>query len=262
MEPEVTVFWRCLFAAMLMGLFLKISKRNMGIKSKQDYNLIMLGGGLMALHWVTYFYSLQLSNVAIAMITLHTFPAMTTLLEPIILKTRFQAYHLILALLIIMGIWIMTPSISTDDDTVVAIGFGLFSAFAYALRNIFTRKVMPRYNGSTMMFFQLCIMAFILMPFLFFKSSQPLLTDDWPELIGLVLLTTCLGHTLLVVNLKRYKAVTVALLSSIIPVYGILWSYLLLGEEPSSDTLKGGLFILSTFIVEALYAGRGSKKET
>ena len=249
LEPEIAIFWRSLFAALLLGLFLKGRQTSFAIKSRQDYNLIMLGGGLMALHWVTYFYSLHLSNVAIAIITLHTYPAMTTLLEPLILKTKFKLIHLILALVVITGVWIMSPEIKTDDDTTAAIGFGLFSAFAYAIRNIVTRKVMPRYHGSTMMFYQLCIMALILSPFLFYKSSAPLITHDIPELVGLVILTTCLGHTLLVVNLKKYKAVTIALLSSIIPIYGILWSFIFLGERPLPSTLIGGGFVLATFVI-------------
>jgi drug/metabolite transporter (DMT)-like permease len=261
MQPEVAIFWRSLFAAIVLGLFLKLTKRDFPLRSQQDYNLIMLGGGLMALHWVTYFYSLDLSNVAIAIITLHTYPAMTVLLEPLLLKTRFQIFHLTLAALVVTGVWIMTPEIKTDDDTVAAIGFGLFSAFAYAIRNIVTRKVMPYYHGTTMMFYQLCIMALMLCPFLYFKSSAPLLTDDWPEMIGLVFLTTCIGHTLLVVNLKRYKAVTVALLSSIIPIYGILWPYLFLGERPDLKTYIGGAFILATFGMAAYRASMAKKSE-
>lgn len=260
LDPEIAIFWRSLFAAILLGLFLKASKRAFSIRSRLDYNLIMLGGGLMALHWVTYFYSLHLSNVAIAIITLHTYPAMTTLLEPLILKTKFRLIHLAMALVVIIGVWIMSPEIRTDNDTTMAIIFGLFSAFAYAIRNIVTRKVMPYYDGSTMMFYQLCIMAFILSPFLFYKSSAPLITHDIPELVGLVVLTTCIGHTLLVINLKKYKAITIALLGSIIPIYGILWSFLFLGERPVPNTLIGGCFILATFVI-ASYSAQRSKSE-
>lgn len=254
MAPEVTIFWRCLFAMIILGLFVKIKSLGLAIKSRKDFNLILLGGSLMGLHWVTYFYSLSLSSVAIAIISLHTFPAMTALLEPLILKTKFQVYHLILALLVIAGIYFIVPSFDTDNKTTKAVAFGLFSALAYALRNIFTRKVMPKYNGSSMMFFQLCVMTLMLSPFLFLKSSAELVSHDWPFILGLAVFTTCIGHTLLVVNLKRYSAVTVALLSSIIPIYGIIWPLLFLGEIPRVTTLIGGAFILASFSVEAWVA--------
>lgn len=256
MDPEVSIFWRCLLATFILGTYLYFRKADFSIKFKQDFNLIMIGGGLMGFHWVTYFYSLSLANVAIAILTLHTFPAMTAILEPLILKTKFRLYHLILASLVMLGIYIISPSMDLGDDVVLAVLFGLFSAFSYALRNIFTRKVMPNYNGSSMMFFQLCIMTFMLIPFLFMKSSAELLTHDWPFILGLAVLTTCIGHTLLVVNLKNYSAVTVSLMSSIIPVYGILWPFIFLSEVPSQSTMIGGAFILVSFFVEGYMSNR------
>ncbi len=256
MDPEVSIFWRCLLATICLGSFLYFRKADLSIKSKHDFNLIMIGGGLMGFHWVTYFYSLSLANVAIAILTLHTFPAMTAILEPLILKTKFQFYHLVLAALVMGGIYTISPSMDLGDDVVLAILFGLFSALAYALRNIFTRKVMPNYNGSSMMFFQLCIMTFMLIPFPFLKSSSELLTHDWPFILGLAVFTTCIGHTLLVVNLKNYSAITVALMSSIIPIYGILWPYFFLNEVPSPATLLGGGLILISFFVEGYMSNR------
>ena len=250
MGPEIAVFWRCLLASLLLGLYVKLRGLNISIK-KGDGPMILLGGFLMGVHWVTYFYALHLGSVALAMLTLHVFPALTTLLEPLLLRTRFHLYHLLLAGLVILGIWWMAPASETEEKTTLAIVFGLVSALAYALRNIFTRKVMSRYHGSTMMWYQLCIMTLLLVPYLMTKSSETLLTDDWPIIVALALITTCLGHTLLVHSLKNYKAVTVALLSSIIPVYGIISAYLYLGEIPQRSTLIGGGFILATFLVEA-----------
>ena len=256
LEPEVAIFWRCIVAAFFLGLYVWVKKLDLKIKSKSDYNLIMVGGGLMALHWVTYFYSLSLANVAIAILTLHTFPAMTALLEPLLLKTKFELYHLGLAILVMTGIYIIAPSMDLGDDVVLAIVFGLCSALAYALRNIFTRKVMARYHGSTMMFYQLCIMTFMTLPFLFFKTSVPLLTDDWHLILALAIVTTCVGHTLLVQNLKYYSAVTISLMSSIIPVYGILWPFIFLDEMPSGSTILGGALILVSFFVEGFMSSK------
>ena len=257
MAPEITIFWRCLFSVIVLGAYVYLKKLDIKLFSKHDLLIIILGGLLMAFHWVTYFYSLSLASVAIAILTLHTFPAMTTILEPILLKTKFRAYHVILALLIFIGIYIIIPEINLDNNIFLAVVFGLVSALTYALRNIYTRKVMPRYNGTAMMFFQLIIMTIVLAPFLLFKDTTGLV-NDMPALMGLVILTTCLGHTLLVINLKNYSAVTISLLSSIIPIYGILWPYLFLGEIPRVSTIIGGLFILASFSIEAYASNRAN----
>ena len=54
----------------------------------------------MGTHWVTYFYALQWSNVAIGMLSLFTYPVITALLEPLFFNTRFQLRHLILGALL------------------------------------------------------------------------------------------------------------------------------------------------------------------
>lgn len=258
LAPEVAIFWRCAFALVIMGIYLKVRGANLRIIAG-DGRIIILGGILMGIHWVTYFYSLSLANVAIAILTLHTFPAMTTILEPLILKTKFRAYHLLLATLITVGIYIIAPSFDMSDGVFLAIIFGLISALTYALRNILTRKVISRYDGSSMMFFQLCIMSLITIPYLFTKSSAPLISTDWPLILALAAVTTCLGHTLLVQHLKYYSAVTVSLMSSIIPIYGILWPFIFLDEVPTLKTLIGGSLILLSFLIEAIVSSKSKK---
>jgi drug/metabolite transporter (DMT)-like permease len=79
----------------------------------------------MGLHWITYFYSLQLSNVAIGMLSLFTYPVMTSLLEPVFLKTQFSKMHLLLGVLVLIGIYFLAPSFDTENDYFLAILIGL-----------------------------------------------------------------------------------------------------------------------------------------
>ena len=45
-------------------------------------------------HWITYFYALKFSNVAIGMLSLYTFPVMTALLEPFFIKVKLDPERL------------------------------------------------------------------------------------------------------------------------------------------------------------------------
>ena len=251
MSPELVIFYRCLLAALVLFFFIRYKKISFKTQEKSHIRYIVLGGILMAIHWVSYFYSLTLSNIAIAMLTLHTFPAMTSILEPMVLKTRFKYYHIFLAVLVLIGIWIILPSFDLRDNIVIATLCGLLSALAYSLRNIWTRKIMMHYNGSLIMFYQLVIMVVLLSPFLFIFDSGHL-EHDLPYVLALAFFTTVLGHTLLVSSLKHFSAVSVSLLSSIIPVYGILWGVFFLDEYPGLQTLIGGCFIMASFVTESL----------
>jgi len=259
LSPELTIFYRCVLAASLLWIYIKFSRLQIGVSQKSDLKYILIGGALMALHWVSYFYSLKLSNIAIAMLTLHTFPVMTAIIEPFVLKTKFQSYHIVLALLVLVGVWIILPSFDLTDSIVLATLCGLVSALAYSLRNIWTRKIMIRYNASVMMYYQLLIIAALLSPFLLFMDSLPLKTD-WYYIVALALMTTVLGHTLLVNSLKYFSAITVGLLSSIIPVYGIMWGIFFLSEYPDLKTVLGGTLIMLSFFTETVFASKLSQK--
>lgn len=256
-QPEVAIFYRCLFAFLILYVFIKIRKLDYKTIHKGHLKYILTGGILLAIHWVTYFYSLSLHSIAIAILTLHTFPAMTSILEPILLKTPFKLYHVLLALLVLAGIWIILPDFDLNNNLVVATLFGIISAFTYALRNILTRKVILQYNGSVMMFFQLLCCTCILIPYPFLFEVQAT-NKDWSLLLSLALFTTVMGHTLIVTSLKHFSAVTVSLVSCIIPIYGIILGILFINEIPSIKTIIGGSLILISFFAESYLSKKTS----
>ena len=68
----------------------------------------------------------------------------------------------------------------------------------------------------------------------------------------LALLTTALGHSIFVHTLKYFKVSTATIMTSALPIYGIIIAFLFLGEEPKSNVYIGGLLILSTVFIEGM----------
>ena len=110
MPVPVTITFRAMLAGVFLFLFCKWKKISFSIAYKDHYTLL-IGGILMGLHWVTYFYALKMSNVAIGMLSLFTYPVITSFLEPILLKTKFQKMHLLLAALVLLGIYFLVPDL-------------------------------------------------------------------------------------------------------------------------------------------------------
>lgn len=218
---------------------------------QQDVLPILLSGFLMCIHWLSYFKALQLSNVAVGMLSLFTYPVITAFLEPFFLKTRFQAVHLVLALLVLLGVYFLVPDLSFDNGHTLAIGFGVFSAFCYAVRNLILKVKVERYNGSVLMSYQLFITAVLLLP-VYFIYDLVEIKDQWQGLVGLIVLTTALGHTMFVNTFKHFSITTVSILSCIQPVYGIIYGALFLFEIPTWTTVLGGIMILASVIIESI----------
>ena len=250
LSPVITIGLRALLAAFFLFLFLKWKKISLRI-SKEDRLQVFLGGLLIGIHWVAYFKALQLSNVAIGMLTIFTYPALTSILEPLLLRLPFQKIHFFLALLVLAGIAFLLPDLDFENEYTQAVGFGIGSALAYALRNILMKKQVANYHGSLLMWYQVLIVGILLIPLSFQTSVQAIQENLW-LILALALLTTALGHTLFLLSFRYFSITTASIISSVQPVYGILLGILILGEVPKLATIFGGLLILSAVVIESL----------
>ncbi|WP_288994661.1 DMT family transporter [uncultured Polaribacter sp.] len=255
MPPEAIILFRALFAATFIYLFCRIKKVNLTIHSKKDKISFLISGFFMGAHWVTYFYALKLSNVAIGMLSMFTFPVMTALLEPFFAKQKLNIIHVLLALLVLVGVYFLVPDFSIEKDEVKGILFGVFSALCYALRNLITKKNVTNYNSSAIMFFQLIIVTVLLLPVLFISDISNF-GSQFPFLVLVALLTTAIGHTMLVNSLQYFSVSTASIIGSIQPIFGIIIAYIFINEVPHKNTFIGGSLILLTVVIESIRSKR------
>ena len=73
LPASMLILLRSVIAAVLLLVFCKWKKIDLSFK-REDRLSILASGLLMGLHWVSYFYSLKLSNVAVGMLSRFTFP--------------------------------------------------------------------------------------------------------------------------------------------------------------------------------------------
>ena len=119
------ILLRSLIGGVFLFLFCKLKKLSFKIK-KKDRKTVFLSGALMGAHWITYFIALKLSSVAIGMLSVFTYPIITTFLEPLMLKSKFKKSNLLLGLMVLVGIYFLAPEFSLENDQFKAIGFGVF----------------------------------------------------------------------------------------------------------------------------------------
>ena len=100
------------------------------------------------------------------------------------------------------------------------------------------RKYVKEYSSSVIAFYEHFVATIVLMPFLFLQKPIFHLRDI---LLLLVLGTvfTGISHSLFINGLKNIKTQTAGIISSLEPVYGIIFAIFLLREIP---TLRGILW--------------------
>ena len=256
MPPSIMVWWRSSLAVIFLYVYCRFKKVNLKIHSKKDVLIFILGAIFMAAHWTTYFYALKLSNVALGMLSLYTFPVITALLEPLFIKTKFNPIHILLGLLVLLGIYILAPDFNLESNHVKGIILGVISALCYSLRILIMKQHIARYNGTMLMFYQVLFITILLAPLLLFLDTSGIKTQ-YPFVLLLALLTTAIGHTLMVRKLTYFSVSTASIISSIQPIFGIVLAFFFLNEIPTLNTFFGGLLILSTVVIESI---RSKKK--
>lgn len=258
MPTEVIVWFRASFAMVFLYGFCRFKKIDLKIKSKKDYAPFIIGGIFMAAHWVTYFYALKLSNVALGVLSLYTFPVITALLEPVFLKTKFNPIYLLLGFMVLLGLYILTPELNLESTHLKGILCGVLSALCYAIRILILKKKVANYHGSMLMFYQTVIITLLLLPTLFFLDISGF-TSQFPYLLLLALLTTAIGHSLMLRSLRFFSASTATIISSLQPIFGIVLAFLFLSEIPTLKTYIGGAFILMTVVIESIRAKKAKQ---
>lgn len=251
MPAEAIILCRAFLATVFIFLFCKFKKMDFTIKNKKDKISFTTSGFLMGAHWVTYFYALKLSNVALGMLSLYTFPVITAFLEPFFSKKKINIVHVFLAILVLIGVYVLVPEFSLKNNDLKGILLGILSALFYALRNLMIKKEVKKYNGSIIMLYQMVVVTILLIPTLFFSDFSNIM-NQLPLLLLVALLTTAIGHTLMVKSLKHFSATTTSIISSVQPIFGIIIAYFFVNEIPSFNVCIGGSLILLTVIIESL----------
>jgi drug/metabolite transporter (DMT)-like permease len=253
LPPPLIVLGRVLFAGLALlavSLFQRVPLRS---KRQRDSFILLGQGGLLALHWTAFFQSINVSNVAIGLLSFSSFPLFTAALEPLLLRQRPGRIQIYAALLILPGIYLLVPSFSLQNRTTLGVAWGLLAGATFALLSVTNRWLGRAYPSLTISLYQDGAAALVLLPTLFFVGAAAIWRPY--ELLILLILgvfCTALAHTLFIASLRDITAQSASLLASLEPVWGIVFGILLLGDIPRSSTLLGGAVIVCATLLPAV----------
>ncbi|GAC1640250.1 MAG: DMT family transporter [Ktedonobacteraceae bacterium] len=245
LPSPLIVLGRVVFAGVVLLVACLSQRLSLAPKRRRDALLLVGQGALLALHWTAFFQSINVSNVAIGLLSFSSFPLFTAALEPLLLKQRPSRVQILAALLILPGIYLLVPSFTLQNRTTLGVAWGLLAGATFALLSVANRWLGRSYPSLTISLFQDGVAAIVLLPTLFLLPTGALWT--FHELLILLILgvvCTALAHTLFIASMRTITAQTASLLASLEPVWGILFGVLLLRDVPTVTTLLGGTIII------------------
>ena len=251
-SPLLIVQGRTVFAFGALLLALLILRKKIIFSNYWEWLRLILCGIILAVHWIAFFKSIQVSTVAIGLLTFASYPLFTTFLEPIFFHEKLRKRNVLAVLIVICGLALMATSPSDNASSILSgsvvqgVMWGLGGGLGFALLTLLNREHVRNHSPLLLTCWQNGFAAVVLLPWSLFESWV-LTTTDWTLLFLLGVVCTVGGHALLINGLRNVRAQTASMLiAGFEPVCAIVFALFLLGEVPSLQTMLGGILIVST----------------
>ena len=246
------VWWRLLITVVTIWSLFYFFKRIKRLPTRSIVYISLLGT-IQALHWVGFYGSIKYANVTIALTCLSTSALMASLLEPVVMKKRFDPVEIILGLFALTGILIIYNS---HLQFSIGIIIGLISTLLTVIVSVLNKKMIHTYEAESITLYQLTggfIGLSLLLPFYYWLSPPEQLLPksmDWLWLILLSWLCTIFTFFLYIRSLKKVSAFTMNLTLTLEPVYGIILAFIIFKENKEiSSWFYAGFALISLSVL-------------
>ncbi|WP_284283513.1 DMT family transporter [Portibacter lacus] len=264
--PAIVIVWWRLLITSISFIFIIKSIRHLGSFSKNQILRFMGIGIITSLHWVLFFAAIQYSNASITLVALACTSFFVSLVEPIIMKRKFEWIEVVIGLIIVPAMILIVNNI--EDGYVIGVFLGLLSAFLAAIFTSLNKKYIVDGKERIISFLELggaWIFLSLLLPI--YHMWQPIeafwpSNMDWVYLLILALLCTTLAYVMAMKALNYISAFASALTINLEPVYGIFLAVFLLKEhkELNLEFYLGVVIIIAAVTIYPLLMRRRKRK--
>jgi drug/metabolite transporter (DMT)-like permease len=246
-SPLMIVLGRSTFAAAALGVYLWFTRRFPAADLKRGWLLLTVSGIALAFHWVSFFHCVQISTVAVGVLTFSTSPVFSTLIEPWFFNEPWKPVTLVPAALVILGVVCLAPTTNLGNHIVLGACWGTASGLAFAIFTLLNRKQVRTLSPQMLSFGQNTVVAVSMLLLLPFYATHITLRDA-ALMATLGILCTAIAQSLYISSLRGVSGQLACIVSTMESPYGILFAMVLLGEIPPGRTLIGGTIILSAAV--------------
>lgn len=249
-------FWRMAVAFIFMAFLFFIRRKKLlpdFDRKKALTNLIC--GGLLAIHWFSFFTVIQMSTIGLGVIFHASFVFIVATFEPLVFRFKPKIWLLVSALIGSGGL-IFTLYSNTIEATPILWGYGIITALSYAILSLINRsRFLVNEDPFDSMSAQLFYGALLFLPFSLFGSTDLFTpnTDMLGRLLLLGLFATAIGHSVYFWSLRYVSATKAGTFTLLEPIYGIIFAMLVFQEYPDTTMIIGIVtVILMTVIISIM----------
>ncbi len=248
-------FLRALIA--LPVLFIVIKRKK---SEKVKWSLLIpyiISGILLGFGWLTLFYGYKHTSISSAVIIYNMCPVYVMILAPKVLKETISKLQIGMITISFFGLVLIVGNNLSEGYGYLGIILSAVSGMLYAAIVLINRSIKVRVDNQKATFVQILSAMLVLLPFVLMEGTISTIVHlEVIEIIYIILLGvlhTGLAYTIFFSLYAHMKSVEIVSYSFLEPLFGILFSVILLGEALTYAQIIGGLMILgSTYIGEML----------
>jgi drug/metabolite transporter (DMT)-like permease len=236
-EAIPLVFWRTLIGGGAIYVWLKMRRK---VSKKSTSDILKMGGiGLLvAIHWITFFASIKISNVSVALTMLATSPMFIGFLEPLIFKRKIDWRELTVAAVVLVGVGTIFSFNTTYHEGMI---LGIISAFFASLFATLNGVLIKTHDASNISLVELLTASAAIFILLFFTGEVNwelfvLSSQDWFWITILALVATSFAFIAFTSVMKVLTPFTTSVAINLEPIYSIILAVIIFGDEEIMGT--------------------------
>ncbi len=226
-------WWRVVLASGSLIILCRLFQADLTMTKTQLMQYAGIGM-IVAVHWLTFFGSIQYANASVALITYATAAFMISILEPLILRTQISKIEVCLGVVIILAMAMVVQGI--DLSMRLGLILGLISAFLSALFGVVNKKLVT--NGdplviTTVEMIAAALFLSLLLPIWLGQTQDQFLPVglDWVYLSVLAFGCTSFAFLISIRTLQHISAFAQSVVMNLEPIYGIILAIIILGDN-------------------------------
>lgn len=250
---------RVILASSVFGLVLLFSRRAIPHFTPEVWRLLALVGFFgIALNQLAVIYGTSYLSAALASLIATSTPIFTTIISRVFLGDRLTSRKVAGIALSFTGFLIVllfgSGSTQFSVDNAIGVLIIICAPFSWAVSTVISKPLMVAHDPKIITALTSVVGAAFVLPFFFFQPG--LFTEmaafdarSWLAAFTTSILAVVVAYTLWYQGLRRLEPTQVAVYIYLVPFFGVLFSWLLLGESITIFLLLGGATILSGVIV-------------
>ncbi len=264
-EAISLVWYRMLIALIFMSGYVYFSKAKIRI-SLPAIGMLSFAGIVIALHWITFFAAIKVSNISITLAMFSTGAFFASFIEPLIYRRKLIGYEILFGILVIIGVFIITQS---ELHYWLGIILGIISAFLSSLFAVLNGRFLEKHSATVISFYEFISgVAFISIYLIisgkgFSAEFFVLYTTDWIYLIILASVCTAYAFIASVYVMRYISPFTVVLTYNVEPIYGIILAVIIFPEKEkmSINFYIGAAIIIGVVLLNGILKNSRKRRQ-